>query len=158
MYINFLTSLIILVAAFQLLLMIVAFPFGLLDTWISMRSSRSTNRQSVVLKQVMLSVLLAAFVAIICTLFASLEGVEHRWVYAGTGFVAAYLVLVGNTQFQRAHVDPSAHPDIQELQSASAEGAVLGLPVGLVCLLLSQARFRFFLGVLTLLIGSDRFG
>lgn len=131
MFLSFLAGLVLLSFSFRLLLIIIGLPLELIFAFLSRNRDVRTGTLSVIINQVILSVVFSGFIAIICLLYASHPSIQHSWFYATCGFIATFLALSSNVQNKRQEIQDSSAWTTPEGEGAF-QGAGIGLLAGLV--------------------------
>ena len=131
MYLTYVAALVLLGFAFRFVLALVAIPFALFSATLSKHSEGPVHLISIAFNQGMISLLYAAYIALITLLFTSNEAVSSAWPYFLTGLIWVFFALGSNAAGKSQEAAQLALWQTPE-QEAAATGAAIGVLVGLV--------------------------
>lgn len=131
MFLTYVAALALLGFAFRFVLAVIAVPLVLLSATLSRHSQGAVHLISIAFNQGMISVLYAAYIALVTLLFTSSETVSVAWPYFITGMVWVFFALGSNAAGKARETGGLGLWQTPE-QQATATGAAIGVLVGLV--------------------------
>lgn len=130
-WLSFVTAVAILAFAFRLMVAFLALPLGVLQFLAARSDSSRVPLWSFALNQVLLGLLLSAFLAQVTHVWVEAWSPSPSWFYALTGLATTYFVLGGNAYERRRQLSDSDSPQ-GPLEQSSARGAELGFLLALI--------------------------
>lgn len=129
MFAQFVGSLILITFVLSFLIKLLAIPFAALWALTSRYDTEQSVHWSILLNQIVFSITLSAFIAVVSLFYSSSKMVRHWWVYALAGFVVTYLSLGSNAHERRKEL-AQYHYEYGHVPVADM-GAVHGAEVGM---------------------------